>query len=182
MLDLAALALCHASQYYALICIYSYAGFMAADLHWVRDKDSAGFVSGLLGGALPFGRLFSAFLWGWAADRWGRRPVVLLSMATLCVGHLSFGFARPLWLSVMVRLMMGALNGWSTLTCLLAHEVINLPSTSVGTQCNNHIMYTGRWPQAGEQRAGLHIWCSQCNAARRPRCGSRTVRGSCIWP
>jgi len=60
MWDIATLALCHAAQYYSLICIYSYVGFLAVDLGWIADKDDAGFVSGLLGAAMPLARLFTA--------------------------------------------------------------------------------------------------------------------------
>ena len=49
---------------------------------------------------------------------------MLMSMASLTVGHVCFAFARPLWLAICIRLvLLGGLNGWPTLTGLLAREV-----------------------------------------------------------
>ena len=121
---IATLALCHAAQYYSVVAVYSYIGYYAVHQGWAHTVNDAGFVAGMLGGAMPFARAFTAVCWGCAADRWGRRPIVVFAMCSLAVGHAIFAFARPLWLAVAARfLFMGALNGWPSLTGLLAQEL-----------------------------------------------------------
>ena len=49
---------------------------------------------------------------------------MLFSMFSLMLGHITFGFARPLWLAIGARcVLMGGFNGWPTLPGLLAREI-----------------------------------------------------------
>ena len=53
-----------------------------------------------------FGFVFS-FLWGWASDRWGRKPVLLLSLMGSVLSFLWLGFAEALWMLFAARAMGG---------------------------------------------------------------------------
>ena len=50
--------------------------------------------------------LFSPLL-GNLSDRFGRRPVLLISLASLCVDYLIMGFAHSIWLLVLGRMLSG---------------------------------------------------------------------------
>ena len=53
-----------------------------------------------------FGFVFS-FLWGWASDKWGRKPILLLSLMGSVLSFLWLGFAEALWMLFAARAMGG---------------------------------------------------------------------------
>ena len=55
------------------------------------------------------GLVFS-FLWGWASDRWGRRPVLLASLVGSVLSFLWLGFADALWMLFAAR-ALGGISG-----------------------------------------------------------------------
>ena len=48
-----------------------------------------------------------SFLWGWASDKWGRKPVLLLSLVGSVLSFLWLGFAEALWMLFAARAMGG---------------------------------------------------------------------------
>jgi DHA1 family tetracycline resistance protein-like MFS transporter len=50
---------------------------------------------------------FFSFLWGWASDRWGRKPVLLLSLMGSVMSFLWLGFADTLWMLFAARALGG---------------------------------------------------------------------------
>lgn len=64
------------------------------------------------GGILAFVYAVMSFLFspllGNLSDRFGRRPILLLSLASLCVDYLIMGFAHSIWLLVVGRILSGA--------------------------------------------------------------------------
>jgi MFS family permease len=62
---------------------------------------------------------------GWAADRWGTRPVLLIAMAAYSVLFLAYLLPLPLPAFVAVRFLHGAAAGayWPAANGLLAHVV-----------------------------------------------------------
>ena len=120
----AALCLAQMAHFYSMCSIFSYAGFLAADSGWVSTPDRAGYVAGLVAAMLPLGRLPTSVLWGWVADRYGRRPALIGSMLGIAVGNLAFGFARSLWAALAVRfVLLGGCNGWNSVLGPICAEV-----------------------------------------------------------
>lgn len=118
------LALCNAAHFYTICSLFSYAGFLVVDLGWAADVDGAGYVAGYLGSALVVGRLFTSVLWGHLADRCGRKPAILLSMAGILVGNLVFGVTKTLHAALAARaFFLGACNGWVSLMGVYVGEV-----------------------------------------------------------
>ncbi len=48
-----------------------------------------------------------AFLWGWASDRWGRKPVLVLSLMGSVLSFLWLGLAEALWMLFAARALGG---------------------------------------------------------------------------
>ena len=112
------------AHFYSMASIFSYAGILAVDLEWAPDADRAGFVAGLLPTVLMLGRLPTSILWGYIADRYGRRPALAISMASVALGNLCFGLATNLTAALAVRLLLlGAGNGYVSLMGLLCLEL-----------------------------------------------------------
>lgn len=61
----------------------------------------------LLSASYSLMQLLFAPLWGRLSDRFGRRPIVLTSIAIGAVGFLFFGFANALWMLFAARMIAG---------------------------------------------------------------------------
>ena len=56
-------------------------------------------------------QLFAAPLWGRLSDRWGRRPILLASLAGSVFAYLWMGVAYSLWVLFAARFLQGAMAG-----------------------------------------------------------------------
>eukprot|EP00435_Cladocopium_sp_Y103_P024840 s1346_g6.t1 len=65
-----------------------YAGVLCADLKWVSDRNSAGFVAGWLQSSNVFGRVLMSSVWGYIAARHGFDVVLTITLGSLFVGGL----------------------------------------------------------------------------------------------
>ncbi|KAG5186112.1 major facilitator superfamily domain-containing protein [Tribonema minus] len=91
---------------------------------------SEGYYAGFIAGAFMLGRFASSYPWGRFSDKYGRKPALLIGAASVCVFSLGFGLSTELWVAVLMRLLLGALNG-TVSTCKVcvseicgkAHEV-----------------------------------------------------------
>jgi len=68
---------------------------------------SDAFTIGLLGAAYPVMQFIGAPLLGRLSDRYGRRPILLISQVGTLIGFLMLGFAHALWLLFLARLVDG---------------------------------------------------------------------------
>lgn len=65
------------------------------------------FLIGLLGAAYPIMQFVGAPLLGRLSDRYGRRPVLLISQVGTLIGFIILGFANSLWILFLARLVDG---------------------------------------------------------------------------
>lgn len=65
------------------------------------------FVVGLLGAAYPIMQFIGAPLLGRLSDRYGRRPVLLVSQLGTFIGFIILGFANALWALFLARIIDG---------------------------------------------------------------------------
>lgn len=120
----AVMCLCDGAHYYAMCSLFSYGGIMSADLGWVEDRDTAGFVAGLLGSAGMLGRMLSSPIWGLVPARCGYKRAVLPTLGSIAIGGLCFGLSTSLGSALAARtLLFGVGNGWVTMMAPLAVEV-----------------------------------------------------------
>ena len=90
--------------------LYSYLPFLVRFLLTDIATVEVGYWSALLGFAYNFGALLGNLMWGYAADKVGRRPVLLMGVMGSGVMSCVFGFSSSYWLSVLLRLLWGLLN------------------------------------------------------------------------
>lgn len=62
-------------------------------------------------GAYSLCQLLAAPLWGRLSDRYGRRPILMASLAGACVSYLILGFARDVWWLLASRVLGGFMAG-----------------------------------------------------------------------
>lgn len=123
-LPVVTLCLCHIAHLYFVCNIFSYAGIMSVDLGWAADRNQAGDVAGFLQSANTLGRIPTASLWGFGADRFGYRPAVLCTLCSIILGGACFGLSTAFMMSVLSRaVLMGVGNGWITLMGPLCAKV-----------------------------------------------------------
>ncbi len=65
----------------------------------------------LLMGLYSFAMFFSAPLLGRLSDRYGRKPILMLSMFGACLGYVLLAFADSLWLVALSRILSGCMAG-----------------------------------------------------------------------
>jgi MFS family permease len=68
--------------------------------------------------------------WGWAADYWGRKPVLVLSLGGVGIATAVFGLSKTIWQMIIFRCFAGVFAGTIvlvTVTCLVV-EVLGADS------------------------------------------------------
>ncbi len=72
---------------------------------------AGGLMVGLLVSSFSLAQLLSAPMWGRLSDKWGRRPVIMVSLAASAVSYAVFGFAHSLLVLFLSRIVQGAGGG-----------------------------------------------------------------------
>ena len=72
---------------------------------------AGGLEVGLLVSSFSLAQLLSAPMWGRLSDKWGRRPVIMIALASSAVSYAVFGFAHTLLLLFVSRIVQGAGGG-----------------------------------------------------------------------
>jgi MFS family permease len=65
--------------------------------------------------------------WGIAADRWGRKRCLMLSMLNVAILGIAFGLSTNFWMALFSRFMIGLGNGFMGIAKVCS--------------CSNHIDY-----------------------------------------
>ncbi|KAK2395873.1 Protein ZINC INDUCED FACILITATOR-LIKE 1 [Trifolium repens] len=68
-------------------------------------------VKNVLGSAYLLGRALTSILWGMIANRYGRKPVVIIGIISVVIFNTLFDLCTNLWMAVMMRFLLGCLNG-----------------------------------------------------------------------
>ena len=79
--------------------------------YYGREFHADALTLGVLTGSYALAQLFGAPLLGRASDRWGRRPILMLSIAGTAVGFVLLGAAGALWVLFLSRIIDGATGG-----------------------------------------------------------------------
>lgn len=89
---------------------------------WGATEEQTGIYVGLLASAFFLAQVLFVVHWGRAADRFGRRPALLVGLAGTILCTLLFGVADSFALALLSRFLIGALNGNVALTKVYVGE------------------------------------------------------------
>jgi MFS transporter, DHA1 family, tetracycline resistance protein len=76
-----------------------------------RHYNASGSTLAMLSSTYSFCQFFAAPLWGWLSDRFGRRQILLVTIAGNILGFLIFGMADSLSLLFISRIISGIFGG-----------------------------------------------------------------------
>ncbi|KAL3537682.1 hypothetical protein ACH5RR_001048 [Cinchona calisaya] len=91
--------------------LFPFLYFMVRDFHIAKREEDINFYAGYIGAAYMLGRTLTSMFWGLVADRYGRKPVILIGVITVVVFNTLFGLSMNYWMAISTRFLLGALNG-----------------------------------------------------------------------
>jgi len=91
--------------------LFPYLYFMIRDLHVAKRTEDIGFYAGFVGASFMLGRCLTSTVWGIAADRIGRKPIVMFGIFSVVIFNTLFGLSTSYWMAIATRFLLGALNG-----------------------------------------------------------------------
>ncbi|XP_074574907.1 putative peptide/nitrate transporter At3g43790 isoform X2 [Curcuma longa] len=121
--------------------LFPFLYFMIRDLHVAEREEDIGFYAGFVGASFMVGRASTSMLWGIFADKYGRKPVILISIFSVVIFNTFFGLSTSYWMAISTRLLLGLLNGisgpikaYSVEVCREEHQSlgVSLVSTAWG--------------------------------------------------
>ncbi|GJN07073.1 hypothetical protein PR202_ga24865 [Eleusine coracana subsp. coracana] len=117
--------------------LFPFLYFMIRDLHVAKRTEDIGFYAGFVGASFMFGRCLTSTAWGIAADRIGRKPVIVFGIFSVVVFNTLFGLSVSYWMAIATRFLLGALNGllgpikaYAIEVCRPEHEALALSLVS----------------------------------------------------
>ena len=67
--------------------------------------------AGITVSMFPLAQTVTSIAWGRASDRYGRKPIILISLTCTMITSLLWGFANSIGMAIAVRVLAGAGNG-----------------------------------------------------------------------
>lgn len=121
------LLLCYARfmEPIAFFSIFPYINQMAQENGNLPDAD-IGFYSGLIESMYSLTQMCVMMFWGKAADRLGRKPVLVFSLVGVTLATVTFGMAKSIWQMILFRCLAGVFAG----TIVTIRTMIGEHSTS----------------------------------------------------
>ncbi|GKD65657.1 zinc induced facilitator-like 1-like protein isoform X1, partial [Tanacetum coccineum] len=91
--------------------LFPFLYFMVRDFNIAEKEEDISYYAGFVGSAYMVGRALTSIFWGVVADRYGRKPVILLGTSTVVIFNTLFGFSVNYWMAIITRFLLGFLNG-----------------------------------------------------------------------
>ncbi|XP_066308745.1 protein ZINC INDUCED FACILITATOR-LIKE 1-like [Miscanthus floridulus] len=91
--------------------LFPYLYFMIRDLKVAKEEQDIGFYAGFVGATYFLGRTISAVPWGMFADKYGRKPCIVISILSVIVFNTLFGLSTTYWMATVTRGLLGLLCG-----------------------------------------------------------------------
>lgn len=127
--QLGLLALLSLAEQTALNSISPYVPAMVASYPEVPDGEEGLYV-GILASAFALAQLATNLLWGYTADKIGRKPVLLLGALCLMLCFAVFGFCTTFAQLIVVHVAMGLFNGNAAVVPTCLGEITNRSNQS----------------------------------------------------
>ncbi|XP_072987419.1 probable peptide/nitrate transporter At3g43790 isoform X1 [Typha latifolia] len=117
--------------------LFPFLYFMIRDLHIAKQEEDIGFYAGFVGSAYMFGRALSSVFWGMVADKYGRKPVIVISILSVIIFNSLFGLSTSYWMAITTRALLGFLCGilgpikaYASEVCRKEHQALGLSLVS----------------------------------------------------
>ncbi|XWS08131.1 hypothetical protein CRYUN_Cryun41cG0053400 [Craigia yunnanensis] len=91
--------------------LFPFLYFMIRDFHIAKREEDIASYAGYVGSAFMLGRALTSVLWGIFADRYGRKPVIIMGTISVVIFNTLFGLSVNFWMAVITRFLLGSLNG-----------------------------------------------------------------------
>ncbi|KAK1318784.1 Protein ZINC INDUCED FACILITATOR-LIKE 1 [Acorus calamus] len=91
--------------------LFPFLYFMIRDFHIAKRVEDIGYYAGYVGSAFMFGRTLTSIIWGMIADRYGRKPVIVIGIVSVVIFNTLFGLSTNFWMALSMRFLLGSLNG-----------------------------------------------------------------------
>ncbi|CAN1346563.1 Probable peptide/nitrate transporter At3g43790 [Linum perenne] len=90
--------------------LFPFIYFMIKDFHIAEREEDIGFYAGFVGSSFMIGRALTSFFWGRLADRYGRKPVILIGTFSVVIFNTLFGLSSSFWMAISMRFLLGCFN------------------------------------------------------------------------
>ncbi|XP_062208261.1 probable peptide/nitrate transporter At3g43790 isoform X2 [Phragmites australis] len=91
--------------------LFPFLYFMIRDLHIAKDDEDIGFYAGFVGASYMLGRALSSVIWGIVADKYGRKPVIVITLISVSIFNTIFGLSSSYWMALTTRGLLGLFCG-----------------------------------------------------------------------
>ncbi|GAB4855225.1 Protein ZINC INDUCED FACILITATOR-LIKE 1 [Ancistrocladus abbreviatus] len=91
--------------------LFPFLYFMVRDFHIAEREEDISYYAGFVGSAFMFGRALTSVFWGIFADRYGRKPVMIIGIIIVVIFNTLFGLSVNFWMAITTRFLLGSLNG-----------------------------------------------------------------------
>ncbi|KAF0928282.1 hypothetical protein E2562_039395, partial [Oryza meyeriana var. granulata] len=91
--------------------LFPYLYFMIRDLKIAKQEQDIGFYAGFVGASFFLTRTISSVPWGMFADKYGRKPCIVISILSVIVFNTLFGLSTTYWMAIVTRGLLGLLCG-----------------------------------------------------------------------
>ncbi|KAH8074095.1 major facilitator superfamily-like protein [Aureococcus anophagefferens] len=118
------LSCCFLVNIYTVTSVFPYLAYYVVEAGAAEDVDAAGYWSGVITAAFMVGRVIGAYPLGRAADRFGRKPVLFLGLATNAALAVAFGSCRSIGAAILTRFLTGLFNGIPIVARTSATELV----------------------------------------------------------
>ncbi|CAM8920203.1 unnamed protein product [Rhodiola kirilowii] len=117
--------------------LFPFLYFMIDDFHIAKREEDIGYYAGFVGSAFMLGRALTSMIWGKAADRYGRKPVIFFGIVSVVIFNTLFGLSTNYWMAITTRFLLGSLCGilgpmraYASEVCRKEHEALGLSMIS----------------------------------------------------
>uniref|UniRef100_A0A7N0T7A9 Major facilitator superfamily (MFS) profile domain-containing protein n=1 Tax=Kalanchoe fedtschenkoi TaxID=63787 RepID=A0A7N0T7A9_KALFE len=117
--------------------LFPFLYFMIDDFHVAKRDEDIGYYAGFVGSAYMLGRAVTSISWGTAADRYGRKPVIIFGTVSVVIFNTLFGLSTRYWMAISTRFLLGSLCGilgpmraYASEVCRKEHQALGLSTVS----------------------------------------------------
>lgn len=90
--------------------LYPFIYFMIRDFNIASQEEDIGYYAGFVGSSFMVGRALTSLLWGLLADRYGRKPIILIGTFSVVIFNTMFGLSSTFWMAISSRFLLGCFN------------------------------------------------------------------------